>query len=403
MKKLALLLTFCCFLQISLFAQSDVTKIRKHIQYLASDELAGRLPETDGETKAADYICQSLKSSGCKLLYNNGFQKFTVNLKSMNGDKTLHAVNVAAMVKGSKNPDEYIVVGAHFDHLGMGGFGSGSRQPDTVAVHNGADDNASGVSALLECARIMAKQKPERSILFVAFSAEEKGLLGSKYFVEHLPFKKGEIKAMLNFDMVGRLDSVLSIEGTKTATQFDSLLTLVDKKEFGRIQRSPGGFGPSDQTSFYAEKIPVLFFHTSIHPQYHTPFDDFELINNQGVVQIVDFAVRFLQQISKSGQAITYQSTGNAIDMSRGSLKVSLGIMPDHASGGDGLRIAAISPGKAAERAGLQKGDIITAIQGEKVDGIESYMNQMNKCEKGQIILIDILRNGEKKILTVAL
>ncbi len=408
MRKVFIFFIVIQFVWQNSFAQKitvDSLQIKKHIQYLASDELSGRYPGTEGEQKAAGYIQSQFKSAGCKMLFNGGFQEFSTEMKTKNtpeGKILLKGKNVVAMVEGKKNANEYIVIGAHYDHLGMGGYGSGSRKPDTAAVHNGADDNASGVAVLIECAKAIAKQKPERSIIFVAFSAEEEGLVGSRYFIENSPVPKEKIKAMVNFDMVGRLDSVLTIEGTGTALQFDSLLSTVNAKSSFQIRRLPGGFGPSDQTSFYTEKIPVLFFHTTIeHEQYHTPFDDWELINAKGAAEIADYAAQVILRMARENQNFTYQVAGKPLEMTRGVMKVTLGVMPDHAANVKGLRIAGVRPGQAADKAGLLKNDVIIEIQGEAVEDIESYMRSMGKCDKGQTVPIVILRNNEKQTVMV--
>ncbi len=381
----------CIALWTGVWANSvDSLEIRKHVQYLASPELKGRYPGTEGAKKAAEYICKKFIEAGCEPLFDKGFQEF-----DMPADSTQKGINVVAMLKGTKTPNEYIVVGAHYDHLGMGG--KSSRSPDTVAVHPGADDNASGVAALLESAKALVALKPERSVIFVAFSGEETGLIGSKYLVENLHVPKESVKAMLNFDMLGNLDSILNIHGTGTATFFDSLLTMVsgNGQDF-RIERRVDGFGPSDHSSFYAEKIPVLFFHTPETDAYHTPFDVPESVNIAGIATITDYGVRVVEHLAKASTKIDYQDVGGT-PMRRGSMgSVSLGILPDHNSN-NGLKINGVRPESLAHKLNLQKNDIIVEINGHKVSDIYTYMEAMKTLEKGKTISVSYFREGKKQ------
>lgn len=406
----ALLFIFLIFLlRPEVYAQTkviDTVRIKNYLEYLASDELSGRYPGSDGARQAEAFIAGHFRKCGYMPLGNDGVQPFDLTVKDeKNGTKTvIKTSNVVFYKKGTLAPDEYIVLGAHYDHLGMGGYGSGSRKPDTVAVHNGADDNASGVSVMMACAEALASVRTDRSIIFIAFSAEEEGLVGSKYFVEHPLVPLTGIKAMLNLDMVGRLDSVLTISGTKTAAQFDSLISLVYQKYKTKpfqLKQDASGFGPSDQTSFCVANIPVLFFHTSIHEQYHTPEDDSHLINVKGCGLVGDFVMQILKPLTSKGQLLTYQMVGNP-SSSRGSVKVSLGIMPDHTSDG-GLKVDGVKAGSVAEKSGIRKGDIIIKIGEAKIQDIESYMNALNKLEKGQTFDVVILRGGVEQVLQVHL
>ena len=200
--------------------------------------------------------------------------------------QTVTTQNVAGILYGSdpRLKEEIIVIGAHYDHLGFGGAHSGSRRPDTLVIHNGADDNASGVAAILEIIeKLKAEQtKLKRSILFLSFGAEEMGLLGSKYFVNNPLVDLGKIKLMFNLDMVGRLDSTtkaITVGGTGTAVGLSDLVQQFSEGEDLNVKLSSEGYGPSDHTSFYVENIPVLFFFTGVHEDYHTPEDDVEKIN----------------------------------------------------------------------------------------------------------------------------
>lgn len=325
--------------------------------------------------------------------------------------KKVETTNVVAMLKGSDPSlaDEYIVIGAHYDHLGLGGYGSGSRMPDTVAVHNGADDNASGVAAVMELAGWYAfqKTKPARSLIFVAFGAEESGIIGSAWFTEHPPVDIKKIKAMVNFDMVGRLNpetKSLSIGGTGTSTESETILNEILAASPLKASYSPEGYGPSDHASFYGKNIPVFYFNTGVHTDYHTPLDDTEKINFDGEKMIVDLAVLLINKLTQPSTNLTFKEAGVARRGSMRGLKVTFGIMPDFTSTeGKGLGISGVSPGGPAEKAGLKKGDRIMAIDGKGITDIYDYMNRLKKLEKGSRVSVDILRNGKTEVFIIQL
>ena len=317
--------------------------------------------------------------------------------------------NVVALLPGTDKvlKNEYIVVGAHYDHLGMGGPGSGSRAVDTLAVHNGADDNASGVAVVIQLAEKLASEKNnKRSIIFVAFGAEEMGLVGSKAFTNQPPVETEEMVAMMNFDMVGRLDSEsngLSIGGTQTALETEELLT--DLNTDFELAFSPEGVGPSDHASFYLQNIPVFFISTGAHSDYHTPNDDANLINYEGAKKVADYSYNVISEVANRETSLTFQEAGPKFQRSRGGrLKVTFGVMPDFAGlEKRGLRIDAVTKGKPAFKAGMKKGDIITAIDGKKVGGIHDYMSRLQTLEAGQTVSVDIIRDEKETVLIVQL
>ncbi len=322
--------------------------------------------------------------------------------------------NVVAMLKGSDPAlaGEFVVIGAHYDHLGMGGFGSGSRLPDTVAVHAGADDNASGVASLIELARSFAA-RPERagrSMLFVAFGAEEMGLLGARWFVANSPVPLSSVKAMLNMDMVGRLstdDPRVTISGTGTFTVADSIIDATAAGRPFEIGKSPDGFGPSDHAAFYGEGIPVLFFSTGAHGDYHTPFDLPDRINYTGQATVTSFVESLASGISLLPSAPLFTESGSRQQVGHygRNLKVTLGIMPD-VSGAEtsgGMKVEGVRNQGPAARAGMAKGDIIVAINGMTVNNVYDYMGRMGKLKPGETVNIEVIRNGKHKILIVQL
>jgi len=316
--------------------------------------------------------------------------------------------NVIAWQKGSdpELSEEFIIIGAHHDHLGMGGQGSSSRMPDTLAVHYGADDNASGVASVLEIAEKFSKLKPGRSIIFTTFGAEEKGLIGSAYFVANSPIPLEKIELMLNMDMVGRLsDSTLQINGTGTSLEFKSILREREKDAPFKFSYSEAGYGPSDHASFYTKDKPVLFFTTGAHQDYHTPNDAVDSINLEGLRDITSYVADLAMYFSGFEQGLTYKEAGPKESSSgRYRGKVTFGIMPDVSSEGtQGLKILAVTEGKPAASAGMKKGDIITAIDGKAVGNIQDYMFRLGQLKPGDRTMVTILRNGTRLEILVQL
>jgi len=321
--------------------------------------------------------------------------------------------NVIAMLPGGNKTlsQEYIIIGGHYDHLGMGGRNSGSRMPDTSAVHNGADDNASGVASMLEIAEQFndKKYKNDRSIIFMAFGAEETGLLGSAYYTRNPIKELSKTYAMINLDMVGRLSEenpTVTIAGTGTAEEFNATLDAYKEKLDFDLAYSPDGYGASDHSSFYGSDIPVLFFNTGAYQDYHTPFDDTELLNFEGQEKVTQFVFDVLYELSNRRDSLTFVSTGSyeGNNNSRRSLKVTLGIIPGFGdTENKGLRVDGTRKGGPAEKGGMMKGDVITAVNGEKIENIYEYMDILGKLEKGQRIMVDVVRKGEKLILAVQL
>lgn len=326
--------------------------------------------------------------------------------------KKVKTQNVIYTLKGNDKvlKNEYVVIGAHFDHLGMGGPSTSSRMPDSIAVHHGADDNASGVASILEIAQELAANKKQlkRSVIFIAFGAEEIGSIGSKYFITHPLVEKSKIKAMINIDMVGRLKDTkeLLIGGSGTSVETEELLTTLGKNRNIVLSMSPNGFGPSDHSAFYAENIPVFFFSTGAHSDYHTPKDVVDQINFEGLKVIDDYIYDLSQNIINREKDLTFQEAGpkgNSNKPTRGS-KVKLGIMPNFGkSDVDGLRVDGVTPGSAAFNGGIKKGDVIVAIEGKVIHNIYEYMSRMEKLKPGQTISIDIIRDNKKEVFIIHL
>jgi len=319
--------------------------------------------------------------------------------------------NIVAYLPGSDPilKKEFVVLGAHYDHLGMGGQGSGSRAPDTVAPHYGADDNASGVVGMIALAQRFGAMdnKPARSLIVTAFGAEELGLLGSRFFAQSIPFGAEHLDAMVNFDMIGRLNEQknIAIGGTGTSIESEDLLNELKKNTELGFSYSAEGFGPSDHASFYAINVPVFFVSTGAHADYHTPSDTWDKINYEGMQLVVDFGEDLLLELLNRPERLSFQEAGPKERVaSRRGFKVTLGIMPDYAGESEGgLGVGGVTPGGPAERAGMLKGDKIVGINGKPVENIYDYMNRLKQLKIGQRANVDVERNGEKLILIVEL
>lgn len=298
----------------------------------------------------------------------------------------------------------YILIGAHYDHIGYGDEGSMKR--GAHEVHNGADDNASGVSSILEIARLLAKLKENNdyNIVVTALGAEEKGLLGSAFLADTL--KKAGIRPslMINLDMVGRLkENKLQIGGVGTFSKADSLLEIANK-DFGlSLVKTRDGFGPSDHSSFVHTGTPVLYFTSGVHTDYHTPADDPDKINYEGLKQITDYIASLVENIVTSRTEIDYISIPPPVS-NRTSFKVTLGLIPDFTyDKGDGFKVGPVTEGKPAHNAGMQQGDIITAINSKKINNIYEYMSRLSELKSGEKIVVDIRREGRELKLIIQL
>jgi aminopeptidase YwaD len=306
--------------------------------------------------------------------------------------------------------DEYIIVGAHFDHLGMGGPGSGSRAVDTIGIHHGADDNASGVAGMIELAERFAltKGSHKRSMIFAAFSGEEEGLLGSKYFADNMPVNPDKVNLMINLDMIGRLNdsSHLQIGGVGTAEGLKEKVKALCDTNIFRLTFTDEGYGPSDHSSFYGKNIPVLFLTTGAHLDYHTPSDTWEKINYNGLKEVSDLVFNIASNFANSPEKLKFREAGPKVEINRAIRRrgVTLGIMPDFAGNvKNGLRADLVTPGKPAALGGMKKGDIIISIEGKTVNNIQDYMFRMSQLKHGQRISVEVLRNGTKILLLIQL
>src|SRR6185436_15008187 len=322
--------------------------------------------------------------------------------------KEVEAKNVIAVLEG-EGPlaNETIVVGAHYDHLGMGG--EGSLAPWTTAIHNGADDNASGTSTLLEVATRLAQsgKKPRRRIVFMAFSGEERGLLGSAYYVRNPRFPLETTVAMYNLDMVGRLkDNKLAIYGTGTAKHFDAMVDELAGKLGFTLAKYEGGFGQSDHSSFYSKKVPVLHFFTGTHPDYHRPSDDSDKLNIEGMRRVADMVVEIVQRTDATDARPEYvenKKFEGIASTSGGERRASLGTMPDYNTKVEGVLLELIMPGGPAEKAGLKSGDILIKLGDTKIQNIDDFQSALTKYKPGDKVKLKAKRGTEEVELDATL
>ena len=392
--------------------------LQQTVEYLASPELGGRFPATAGDTLASDYLAGKLRSLRLKpVVREKKLKGFYQDFRFGKEDpKTAHNIVAVLPGKDKRLKHEYIVVGAHYDHLGMGGQGSGSRRPDTLGVHPGADDNASGDAVVLALARHFKKVRTPRSIVFAFFGAEEQGIAGSKSFVEWMKREDGRrinlpadiegIVAMVNLDMVGRMrDSALSVSGTGTSTEFQAMAETAAKRTGLHINCTPDGYGPSDQASFVAADIPVFYLTTGGHMEYHTPDDVPSTLNYDGMVLALGFTEELVAQLANLPEAPDFINVPGSQQMSHAKFKVTLGLMPDVAGASTvpGLRADIVMPGKPAHAAGMQSGDIIQEIDGKPVNDINEYMQRLSELEAGTTIPVKVLRGDETLVLQVHL
>lgn len=405
MKKLATL-----FILGSLSANAQTiseNSIKKHISFLASDDLHGRGTSSDDEKKAADYIAKEFKKYGLAPGNKNSYLYDFTFKKSLNPHDTSTAnvperkgINVVGFLD-NKAPYT-IVIGAHYDHLGLGhDHNSLDANPDGK-VHNGADDNASGTSGVLELANYFSSNKKTEkyNFLFMCFSGEELGLLGSKKWCENPSYPLDKINYMVNMDMIGRLsDSTkkLIIYGVGTSPVWVPMIDTL--KSDLSIKKDSAGIGPSDQTSFYLKNIPVLHFFTGQHSDYHKPGDDIDKINYKGELKVLEYIIRVINN-TEGMDKLAFLKT-KAPDTGKGGFKVTMGIMPDYTFEGKGLKVDGVSDGKPAAKAGVLKGDLIIQLGEYPINSVQDYMKALGNFKKGDSTIVRVIREGKEVMLNV--
>ncbi|MFM9946468.1 MAG: M20/M25/M40 family metallo-hydrolase [Saprospiraceae bacterium] len=395
----AAFLVACFHTTIAQFSDPALHQMRVDVVYLASDYLEGREAGTKGEMLAAEYIARRFEAIGLAPKGDNKgwiqvFDfKYNPNPHAAAGGESRQGRNVVGYLDNRAKTT--VVIGAHYDHLGKGEFGS--RHAGEAAIHNGADDNASGIAALIYLAERLKNGKAKKNnYLFVAFSAEELGLIGSKAYVNSATFDATSINYMLNLDMVGRLneENVLAINGAGTSPVWKETLPKITAGNL-KVKTTDSGIGPSDHTSFYLKDIPSLHFFSGQHTDYHKPGDDAELINFDGIKRIGDFMVALVESLDKSGKLAFTKTKDEEEGKQAARYKVSLGVMPDYVYDGEGMRIDDVLSGRAAEKAGLKKGDVIIEIGETKVKDIYGYMEGLGKYNAGDKTTVTVKRGEE--------
>jgi len=381
--------------------KSTSETLQKDLVTLASDAMEGRQTGTAAAQKAATYIADRFEALGLGPLGTDGyFQSFNFKPSS---DPHQEAVFIEAEEEGytqgtnvvgfyDNQAAQTVVIGAHYDHLGYGGEGSLYR--DSIpAIHNGADDNASGVATLLHLAGRVKEMGRQNNYLFLAFSGEEMGLLGSNYFVKNSPIADSTYNYMINMDMVGRLkeDRSLAVYGVGTSPVFAQ--TLNANNEGFKLVLNESGIGPSDHTSFYLADVPVLHFFTGQHEDYHKPSDDADKINYMGMEAISNYFLTLINDLDDNGK-LAFRTTVNESEVTP-RFSVSLGVVPDYLFDGEGMRIDGVSEGKAAQAVGLQKGDIVVGLGDQTVTNMMDYMKALSQFKKGDQTTATINRSGE--------
>ncbi len=420
--------------------QTEAQKnLRKSVAYLASDALEGRRTGETGATMSAGFVANmfakyKLKGGIVKNNKRNFLQPFEYKPRNEKGEvlqdaTPLEAYNVVGILEGTDAvlKNEAIVIGAHYDHLGKGGMGS--LAANSKEIHHGADDNASGVAAMLELARQFAKEKKnKRTIIFIAFGGEEEGLLGSKFYVNNPVFPLEKTVAMINMDMVGRLnENKLTVGGIGTANEWKSMFEVKNKTTYGlvteqvlpngdrktvsstqldvskfNLQLNEDGFGPSDHSSFYGKQIPVLFFFTGTHLDYHKPSDTADKINYEGLEKITNFVGEIVRTIDQNPTKPTYKvapssNTGGG----RTSFNVTIGVIPGYGDANDGMPLDGVRDGSPAAIAGLKAGDKIIKFAGKEVKNVQDYTKILGELKADTEYEIEVIRGTEKLVFKV--
>ena len=474
------LLTFA----VSLSAQKPETasvldtNLRKHVEYLASDKLEGRRAGEPGANLAGEYVAVQFKKAGLKPGYTGGgkpafkqpfsytpvrdphsapSEPISVGSPTVKEGAVANATNPQAKITfnvigilSGHDPvlkNEAIVIGAHYDHLGHGG--SGSLAANSTEIHHGADDNASGTAAIIELSHMFAGKgqnrdsngagyRNRRTLIFIAFSGEEDGLFGSKYYVNNPVWPLDKTIAMINLDMVGRLvssdatnarvtqrektDGKLTVGGIGTANEWEEIVKAQNKIQyFSKTEYDNGGgavhdewadypfelalnqdgFGPSDHSSFYGKNIPVLFFFTNTHLDYHKPSDTFEKINYDGLTKIANYVAAIARAVDKSPSRPTYKSAPASQQNTRMGFSVSLGTIPSYADSTDGMELDGVRDDSPASRAGLKKGDKVIKLAGKDIKNVYDYTAAMGEMKAGEQYEVVIRRGTETLTLKI--
>jgi hypothetical protein len=385
------------------------------IKFLTDDRLQGRATGSPGADSAAAYLARRFSEVGLQPAAGGWFQSFTVGrdapVARQGKSGGVVGKNVIGIVPG-RDPvlrNQTVVLGAHYDHLGLGGFGS--LDPDSTGlVHNGADDNASGVAGLIQVAARLAAVPPARTVVFIAFSGEELGLLGSAYYVKEPIYPLAGTLAMVNVDMVGRLrNGRLIVYGARSAKEFPSLLDSLNWYAGFDLLAQGDGYGPSDQSSFYAAKRPVLHLFTDLHEDYHRTTDDWQRVNLDGLKRVADFTLALVTALANRPRPLTFDlpaplpapaAVANGTPSGYGAY---LGTVPDITGAPGGVRLVGVRAGSPAEKAGLRGDDIITRIGTRDTPDLQAMTDALRSHRPGETVEILVRRGATSTTLRATL
>ncbi len=407
---LRILYTFFICLPVFAFSQNKdlfLHNIKVDVVYLASDYLEGRETGTEGEAMAASYISRRFFDLGMEPKGDEGswYQEFpwqrklNPHLNTPENIKKGTGRNVVAYLdKGAENT---VVIGAHYDHLGHGDV-PGSLHAGEAMIHNGADDNASGIAAMLMMAEVLKEKPSNNNFLFIAFSGEELGLFGSKYYAENPTIDLSKVNYMINMDMVGKLneEKSLAINGVGTSSAWPVTLQYIKVDDIS-VVTTESGIGPSDHTSFYLQDLPVLHFFTGAHEHYHKPSDDVEIVNFDGIFSVSKYILAVINSLDDKGKIDFIRTKEENKDQKVSNFKVTLGVMPDYVYQGSGMRIDGVIGGRVADAAGMEKGDIVVKIGDNDVADIYKYMEALGKYKPGDKVKVVVKRDGKDLVKKV--
>ncbi|MDX1591067.1 MAG: M28 family peptidase [Balneolaceae bacterium] len=376
----------------------------EHVEWLSDEERAGRLAGSLTEASSANYLENQFLQYGLEPAGDDDtyVQQYVLSgpmAEAMDADN-FQSRNILGVVRGEQFPDQYIIIGAHYDGQGSGGIISMNHDGEP-AIHYSADDNASGTAGLLWLAKEFANEPASRSILFAAFSGEELGLLGSRHMAANLDVPKDSLLAMINLDMIGRLEgSGVTIFGTGSSPEWESIMREASVPDSLTIVTASTGTGASDHTSFYDIGVPVLHYFSGIHDQYHRETDIAELIDYSGMVMILEHVENVVRVLSDyTADEIAFTETNDEPPVGMSSDSVTLGVFPDYTWSGNGFRIDGVSSGGAAEAGGLEPGDIIVQMDNVEIEDIYDYMEALAEFSKGETV--DVRVNRDNEILTL--
>lgn len=399
LKKLAIF-SFLIGNFVGIFAQqADTANIRTIITYLASDALKGRGTGTAEQDSSANYIARNFAKIGLTPKGEEGFFQTFISSPVHSTRRDISIKNVVGFLDYGK--ENTIIIGAHYDHLGLGDDKNSREMKPEGLIHNGADDNASGVAGVIELARMIKTSGKawNYNFLFICFSGEELGLLGSAYYANHPTISLAAANCMINMDMIGRLtDKKMEISGVGTSDVWVSMFNDLNKNFV--LTYDSSGVGASDHTSFYLKDVPSIHFFTGGHSDYHRTTDDVEKINFEGEKDILNFMYQSIEKIDALPK-LKILKTKEKNNASNPAFKVTLGIMPDYMYNEGGVRADGVSEGKAGFKAGLKTGDIIVQMGKYEVKDIYAYMEALSKFQKGDKTTVLVKRAGKKVKLKV--